>query len=540
MIRSRRGALQSPGPTARGLAEVWGDVPLRVHGYGGQILSSADLTIGDGGDDTIRHMRCAIVPGSVTCVAMVVVLAVATGMARQTPVAADFDRLFVDKTMRLDYFHSGGLGTETIALDQIVSDGSWAGSRTRLVDDLNLGKYLFDVIDRQTNRVIYSRGFASIYGEWETTPESREVYRTFHESLRFPWPQRPVQVVLKVRDRESSFRQIWSTVVDPNSRFVNPADREPAGDVWPIIESGAPTEKVDLLVIGEGYTEAELPKFHADARRLVEALFEEEPFLSRRDDFNVWGLDLPSVESGVSRPRAGEFRRTPLSAQYNIFDSERYLLTYDNRALRDAASAAPYEFLEILVNEEQYGGGGIFNFQATAAADTGFAEYVFVHEFGHHFAGLADEYYTSDVAYDTGAATHPEPWEPNVTALHAPENLKWGDLADPATPLPTPWDKSMFENGSTAAQSERRELRSEGAPEARMDQLFTEQMERETALLASMEHAGKVGAFEGASYEPVGLYRPEIDCIMFTRNPVGFCRVCQRAITRVIDQYSRR
>ena len=441
--------------------------------------------------------------------------------------------------MRVDYFHSGGRGTEILGLDQVVSDGPWAGSRTRLVDGLNLGKYLFEVIDRETNRVIYSRGFASIYGEWETIAESRELYRTFLESLRFPWPKRPVQVVLNRRDDENSFHEIWSTVVDPSSRFVNPTNREPAGDVWALFESGPPSEKVDLLVIGEGYTEAELPKFHADAERLVSALFEEEPFKSRRSDFNVWGLDMPSAESGVSRPRAMEFRRTPLSAQYNIFDSERYLLTYDNRTLRDAASSAPYEFLEILVNEEQYGGGGIFNFQATAAADTGFAEYVFVHEFGHHFAGLADEYYTSDVAYETGAAFHPEPWEPNVTALHEPENLKWGDLVDPTTPLPTPWDKEAFEADSNAAQAERRELRAQGAPETEMDRLFTEQMERETEMLAAMTYGGKIGAFEGASYESTGLYRSEIDCIMFTRNPVGFCQVCQRGITRVIDQYSR-
>ena len=475
------------------------------------------------------------------CAAVVVAAGSGGGEAEGQPGdgAGGYDAHFVDKTMRVDYFHSGGLGAEILALDQVVSDGPWAGSRTRLVDDLNLGKYLFEVLDRRTNRVIYSRGFASIYGEWETTPEYRETYRTFHESLRFPWPRRPVQVVLKARGAENGFHEIWSTVVDPDSRFVNPADRHPAGEVWPVFTSGPPPEKVDLLILAEGYTDEEAGKFRADAARLTDALFEEEPFLSRKDDFNVWGLHLPSAESGVSRPRAGQFRRTPLSAGYNVFDSERYVLTYDNRALRDAASAAPYEFIEILVNEEQYGGGGIFNFQATAAADTGFAEYVFIHEFGHHFAGLADEYYTSDVAYETGAAQHPEPWEPNVTALHDPRDLKWGDLVEPDTPLPTPWDKETFEAGSAAAQRERRGLREAGAPETEMDRLFTEQLERETALLAAMPHAGRVGAFEGASYEPAGLYRPEIDCIMFTRNPVGFCRVCRRAISRVIDQYSR-
>ena len=155
--------------------------------------------------------------------------------------------------------------------------------------------------------------------------------------------------------------------------------------------------------------------------RLLPALFAQEPFKSRKTDFNVRALDLPVRPRAASTGRTpGVFRRTPLSAEYNIFDSERYVLTLDNRALRDAASAAPYEFIEILVNDKTYGGGGIFNDQATASVDSAFSDYVFVHEFGHHFAALADEYYTSDVAYETGAAEQPEPWEPNVTALQDP------------------------------------------------------------------------------------------------------------------------
>jgi len=241
----------------------------------------------------------------------------------KAPATDGFDEYFIDKTMRIDYFHSGGRGIEVLALDEVISDGRWSGSRTRLVDDLNLGKYLFEVVDRRTHRVIYSRGFASIYGEWERTPSARMGYATFHESLRFPWPQQAVQVILKVRDQQNSFYEIWSTEINPNSRFVSSADRAPSGDVWPIIESGSPTVKVDLLVVGDGYTAGEMPKFHADAERLVDALFDEEPFASRRADFNVWGLELPSPQSGVSRPRAMEFRRTPLSVEYNIFDSER-------------------------------------------------------------------------------------------------------------------------------------------------------------------------------------------------------------------------
>ena len=450
-----------------------------------------------------------------------------------------FDDFFVDRTMRVDYFHTGGGGNEILALDQIVSDGAWAGSSTRLIDDLNLGKYLFTVMDQQTNRALYSRGFASLYGEWETTGEAKSTHRTFHESLRFPWPQRPVRVLLEKRDAQNHFQPLWSIAIDPNSRFVNPAPPVPRGNVWAVQETGDPKQKVDLLILGEGYSEAEIQTFHADAKRAAEVLFGFEPFKSRRNDFNVWAVDLPAAQSGVSRPRAEQFRRTPISTQYNIFDSERYALTYDNKALRDVASAAPYEFVEILMNEAQYGGGGIFNFQATASVRAGYADYLFVHEFGHHFAGLGDEYYTSSVAYETGASQHPEPWEPNVTALHDPAALKWRDLVETSTPLPTPWDKKKYEETMAAFQDRRRQLRAQRVTEQVMDGFFDEVKAWTTPYLGKQKYAGRVGAFEGASYEPVGLYRPEIDCIMFTRDEVGFCRVCQRGIENVIDLYAR-
>jgi hypothetical protein len=216
------------------------------------------------------------------------------------------------------------------------------------------------------------------------------------------------------------------------------------------------------------------------------------------------------------------------------------VLTLDDHRMRDVASAAPYDFIEILVNEKQYGGGGIFNDQATACVDSAFAEYVFVHEFGHHFAALADEYYTSPVSYTSaGGSEHIEPWEPNATALHDPANVKWKDLIDTSTPLPTPWDKEAFEKHSREVQKERARLRATNAPESEMDKLFTAERTWETQFLGGQKFAGKVGAFEGAAYEAQGLYRPEVDCIMFTRDEVGFCRVCRKAIERIIDMYSK-
>ena len=447
--------------------------------------------------------------------------------------AAEFD---FGRTMRVDYFHtSTPKGDEIVALQGVVNDGPWPGSRTRLVDTSNLGKYYFEVIDRETNQVVYSRGFASVYGEWETTPEAKERPATFHESLRFPWPKKAVQVRLSKRDAQNAFQQVWSTVVDPESRFVNPAPGRAAGKVWSYLESGPPSQKVDLLVIGEGYTEAEMPKLRRDVDRLVGKLFATEPFKSRRSDFNVRVLELPATRSGVHRPRTRDDRRTVTGVEYNIFDSERYILTLDNKALRDAASSAPYDFIEILVNEKQYGGGGIFNDQATASVDTAFAEYVFIHEFGHHFAGLGDEYYTSPVAYATGGTDHPEPWEPNITASGT--RPKWMELVTPGTPLPTPWNKEAFEKQQREYQAQRRKLRDANVPETEMDALFRREQAIETKMLSEEKYANRVGAFEGAGYEVTGLYRPEVDCIMFTRNEVGFCDVCTRAIHRMIDMH---
>jgi hypothetical protein len=452
--------------------------------------------------------------------------------------ALAFSLLFTPKTMRLDYFHTGDHGREIVALDRIVSDGPWAGSTTRLVDDLNLGTYLFEVVDPATNRTVYSRGFASLYGEWEATAEAKTSARTFHESLRFPWPKAPVQVVLKRRGADGLFREVWTTRVDPASPSVNAADVAPAGKVWTVFESGPPAEKVDIVILGEGYTAAEIPKFHADVKRLTDKLFATEPFKSRKGDFNVRAIDLPAATSGVNRPHVGKFRRTAVSAEYYIFESERYMLTYDNRALREVLSAAPYEFIEILVNEKQYGGGGIYNFQATASVDTAYSEYLFVHEFGHHIAGLSDEYYMSPSVYTEFPANAPEPWEPNVTALRDPSKLKWRDLADAETPVPTPWNKDAWEAKARAFLDRRLALIKRAAPESEFDALFREQQLVDTPMLGGMAYAGKVGAFEGAAYQGKGLYRPQTDCIMFTRDEVGFCKVCRKAIERVIDLYA--
>jgi hypothetical protein len=240
----------------------------------------------------------------------------------------------------------------------------------------------------------------------------------------------------------------------------------------------------------------------------------------------------------VSRPSQHVYRRSPIGATYDAFDSERYVLTFENKAFRDIAANAPYDAVEILTNSATYGGGGIFGLYSTVAADSEWAPYIFVHEFGHHIAGLADEYYTSDVAY-LPAGERVEPWEPNATALLDPNALKWKDLVAPGTPIPTPWPKDEFERYSNAIQKQRREIRSADRPESEMNALFRDEEKRETQLLNESAFAGKVGAFEGANYEARGYYRPQTDCIMFSRDNVPFCAVCRRAIDVIIDLYSR-
>jgi IgA peptidase M64/peptidase M64-like protein len=439
--------------------------------------------------------------------------------------------------MRVDYYHTGNAHTEIFSLDRAVIEPlSWPGNLNKSLDNTNLGKYFFEVIDRSTNQVIYSRGFASIFGEWRTTDEAQNSNRTFQESFRFPAPQQEVQIVLKERDENNAFKEIWSVLVDPKNLFVDHSKLNSPAPLIALQKEGDPSAKVDFLILGDGYTAAESSKFESDAKRLMEILFAHSPFKEHRKDFNVWGLCPPAAESGISRPSTGIYRRNPVGSTYDAFGSERYVLTFDNKSFREIAQFAPYEFVEILVNSKTYGGGGIFNLYSTVAADSLWAPYVFVHEFGHHFSGLADEYYTSDVSY-LPSTKRVEPWEPNATALNDPDNLKWKDLVEAGTPIPTPWNKEAFEKYTIEIQKRRREIRRENKPESEMDALFNEEKKRDTELLNSDTYSHKVGAFEGANYASKGYYRPQEDCIMFSRDEVDFCAVCKRSLERVIQLY---
>ena len=360
----------------------------------------------------------------------------------------------------------------------------------------------------------------------------------FRSRCAFPRQIDPSGSSIKKRDARNVFRDLWSTKIDPADKFVVRGAEADAGPLIKLHESGDPAKKLDLLILGDGYTARERAKFERDAKRLTATLLATSPFKERQGDINIWGLSPAAAQSGISRPSQHIYRRSPVGATYDAFDSERYVLTFENKAFRDIAANAPYDVVEILTNSATYGGGGIYGLYSTVAADSVWSSYIFVHEFGHHIAGLADEYYTSDVAY-LPAADRVEPWEPNATAMLDPAALKWKDLVTPGTSLPTPWPKEEFERYTKEIQQKRREIRAANRPEAEMDALFRDEEKRDTALLNEGAHAGRVGAFEGADYEARGFYRPQADCIMFTRDNVPFCAVCRRAIEQILDLYSR-
>ena len=447
----------------------------------------------------------------------------------------NFESYFIDKTMRFDYFHAGTAAEEHFSTDRIVSDGIWSGSKKILIDDLKLGLYYFEVIDKESKTLLYTRGFASIFGEWQTIPEASEKWGTFHESIRFPWPLRPVTVILQKRDSINNFSTIWTTDVDPASRQVNPSDLIHTNRVDIIAQNGPASEKVDLVILGDGYSKEEMGKFRKDAVRLSGYLMNAEPFKSHSNDFNIRAIETPSESSGVNKPHHKVSKRTPLSVHYSAFDSERYALSFDNKTIRDVASEVPYDLMVIMINERTYGGGGIYNLYTTVVADNKFTEYIMIHEMGHHMAALADEYYTSAVSYEI-PEVKVEPWETNLTALFDKNNLKWKDLVESSTPLPTPWNKEEFDKSGYAIQKERDSLRAAMVPETVMEDLFTRQMDRENEYFAKEKYRDFVGAFEGAGYLAKGLYRPQVDCIMYTRHLV-FCKVCRRSIENVINQY---
>ncbi len=450
-------------------------------------------------------------------------------------VAEDSDYFNIENTLRVDYFHTGTASQDFFSLDQVYQEGEWPGTRSKLIDTLNLGKYLLKVYDLATNQLIFSHGYASIFGEWQTTNEAaRGKYRTMHETVRLPFPRRSIQLTIAKRTKKNVFIDKFSTTIDPASRFINREKKSYSSRANAFISNGKPEKKIDLLIMGDGYTKKDLKKFHSDVKRYTDDLFAVSPFKERAKDFNVWTIDVISQESGIDEPRKNKWKQTVLGASYNSLDVARYILSLSNREIHDIASIAPYDQIYILVNSPRYGGGGIFNCMATCytGSENGqpdwWSDYVFVHEFGHAFAGLADEYYSSTVAYNDLYPPDVEPWEPNITTLTDKNQLKWAVLIKPGTSIPTPWEKSKYDSLLTAAK----QLDKKAADYDEKDKWLHQKAQE---ILDCPQYQDIVGCFEGAGYASKGVYRPAIDCRMFSKSLKSFCPVCRNAIEKMID-----
>jgi hypothetical protein len=451
-----------------------------------------------------------------------------------------FGQFFTDATMRVDYYHTGTKGEERFSMDRVYREGAWPGSRTQLLDTLNLGEFLVRVYDQATNVLIYSRGFSSMFQEWQTTDEAATgAYRTFEESVRFPYPRRAVQLTVARRDKRMVFHDLFSWTIKPDDPTVVCKEKlVPEFPVVPLMKNGPPSEKVDILILGDGYAKEDMEKFRKDAQHFNAVMFSTKPFSKHRESFNVWTIEVASGESGIDVPDMNVWKRNALNAQYNTFGSARYVLIADNRRLRDIAAAAPYDYLCILINDTRYGGGGIFNLYATTYTKEQTEnqkwqmDYVYVHEFGHSFAGLGDEYYGSSTAYNDFYPAGIEPWEPNITALLDKDNIKWKNFVSAGVSVPTFWNKSAYDS----LEAERGKL-DRLAPDyyTKREPLY----KASQAILKDSSLVGKVGAFEGAGYVAKGLYRPSIDCRMFSLSTVDFDPVCSGAIERMINLYTK-
>lgn len=466
-----------------------------------------------------------------------------------------FEDHFLDRAMRINLYLVGDAREENVLIHSIYQEEFWPESKTGLTDPFNYGHYFLKVYEVASNKLIYSRGFDCQFGEYKTTtPALNGVKKVFQRSVRIPWPKHKVNLVIEVRDRKNLLRPLTVETIDPEDYHHLRESAAGSDYVLEVKKTGQPAERVDLVFLAEGYRAEEREKFENDVRKFSGYLFEIEPYKSNQDKFNIYGVFRPSAESGMDEPRQKAYKNTVLKASFNAFDLDRYMLTEEGFLIREMAARVPYDAIVILVNSKRYGGGGIYNDYCITTVDHQASRGVFLHEFGHSFAGLADEYYTSDVAYNEFYPAGVEPLEPNITALLDPENLKWKDLLSPGISIPTEYGKEEIEK----LQAERRasfqemnkaleEAKKKNLKETELKKIQARFQERDRALQTRIRTVrekyrdleDRVGAFEGAGYSSKGLYRPMMYCLMISSPKMEFCRVCQRAIQQMIDYYSR-
>jgi hypothetical protein len=400
-----------------------------------------------------------------------------------------FDKYFTDKVLRL----LAGNNTRTTVFPIGMKEESFfGGSKIQLTDPFNYGNLKYEVYDAAGNTMIYSRGFCTLYQEWQTTAEAKVMERSFYEVATMPYPKNKVRFVISMRERNGSFSKLYETEIDPGNYFIRkekPVDVQ----VTKIYFAGDPATNVDLAFIAEGYTASEMGKFRDDVKKMADLLFAEPPYNDYQYKFNIYAVEAVSAESGTDNPGERSYVNTALNSSFYTFNTDRYLTTQDIKSVNDYAAVVPHDNIIVLINSTKYGGGGVYNYYSGTTVGHAYSDKVFIHEFGHGFAGLADEYYSSDVAYDEFYPLDVEPWEPNITT-RVNFDSKWKNMVAKDTPVPTP---------------------------------------------AEDKYKNVTGLFEGGGYSAKGIYRPEMDCRMKSNSPKGYCSVCRQAVKKMIEFYIR-
>jgi len=461
---------------------------------------------------------------------------------------------FTDRAWRLELYQVGDAKEEFITLHRVVEEPVWPENPGHQLSPFELGRYAVKVIEIASNRLLFNRGFDSMFGEYKTTtPAIEGVRRVFEKTVRIPAPRRPVRVLIERRDIANILHPLFTAEIDPADYHIVKESPAMGDRILEIQTTGEPWRRVDFVFLSEGYAAEDADKFQADAARFTSYLFGLEPYKGARDRFNVRAVFRPSPERSMDEPRQGSFKATVLDASFNAFDLDRYMLIEANHRMHRMAAQVPYDAIIVLVNSRRYGGGSIGFDYCVTTTDHSSSLQVFVHELGHSFAGLADEYYASEVSYNDFYPKGIEPLEPNITALLDPSNIKWKDLVSPGIALPTPYGKEEIE----ALQAERQKLRKalaerkaaaaksrggEGEDRAAEAEFQSKDKELSARIdgirksFAGLED--KVGAFEGAGYASRGLYRPQMHCLMISSPKNEFCRVCQKAIRDTIDFFA--
>lgn len=392
--------------------------------------------------------------------------------------AQQFNDYFEDRTLRLDYTFSGNASHQELYVDELIQMPRWYGKRERLAEVPLRGNGQIIVRDHDTQQVIYRHSFSSLFQEWLSTEESKRVQKSFENVFLVPFPKKPVDITVELRDYHDRVNATMTHGVDPGDILIRKAGERGVTPYVTLQQARDTSRCIHVAYVAEGYQAHEMGRFLDDCRTAMEALFEHEPFHELQDRFNMIAVMSPSAESGVSEPGKGIWRQTALGAHFDTFYSARYLTTLHLKRMNDVLAGTPYEHIIVLVNGDRYGGGGIYNsYTLTDAHGPNFRPVV-VHEFGHSFGGLGDEYpYSQD---DPMYFSDTEPWEPNLTTQHD-FNGKWENLI----------------------------------------------------------HEGKAGLIEGGGYLEKGVWRGFEDCRMRTNEEPEFCLVCQQALRQLIDFYTK-